>query len=117
MLAHKQGSLGILSLVILLNRTIYNIRYHVDSTINFPYILDTFRDMRIVLDTNISEDLVCFACKALNGDSELPCWSLTNDSIANQSILSQDIGHSSIVPSDGGLYRQTCNSTQRFCKV
>ena len=73
--------------------------------------------MRIVLDTNISEDLVCFACKALNGDSELPCWSLTNDSMANQSILSEGIGYSSSVPSDGGLYRQTCNSTQRFCKV
>ena len=73
--------------------------------------------MRIVLDSNISEDLVCFACKALNGNSELPCWSLTNDSMANQSILSEGIGHSSSVPSDGGLYRQTCNSTQRFCKV
>jgi hypothetical protein len=82
-----------------------------------PHKQDTFRDMRIVLDTNISEDLVCFACKALNGNSELPCWSLTNDSMANQSILSEGIGHSSSVPSDGGLYRQTCNSTQRFCKV
>ena len=79
----------------------------------FPTDFDSFLDSNML--ENFDNALTCYACKALNGDTSLPCWSLSN-----QTVLTDGLEYKSSdeeIPDNGNLYKQKCNDTQKFCKV
>ena len=80
--------------------------FSVDSEVSSTYMNNVVGDN--VAD-QLDESLGCYTCTSLNGNTNEPCWKLTNMTESERNLFIENDSH--------GVNITKCNSTENFCKV